>query len=243
MKFEDWFWYDSHTMFEYQINQFTGCFKGRNKGGLLFRRFLAFIMTLWSILCYYNNINNHSSPINDLKFFTIWGRYLTWFTLLAGSFVNNSEIEPIEDLNYQDRDFLRNKYSPFRAWKWYTFLFQLTLQMELIIVPFFWILLNNPSVYKPGNLAFNIQQGGDHSFLFLLLVIDYFSNCVPFCGRHFIMVNFISLIYLIINFTVSKLEGYPIYGPLDWNSVIGFILPAILLIAAGLIFCLMKYVS
>ena len=25
MKFEDWFWYDHHTLFEYQLNQYTHC--------------------------------------------------------------------------------------------------------------------------------------------------------------------------------------------------------------------------
>jgi hypothetical protein len=50
----------------------------------------------------------------------------------------------IEDLNYIDNNYLRRKYTPFRAWKWYSFLFQLTYTSEVLITVYFWAVLYNP---------------------------------------------------------------------------------------------------
>ena len=38
----------------------------------------------------------------EFRFFTTWGLWLTFLTVLVGSFITNDDINPIEDYNYQD---------------------------------------------------------------------------------------------------------------------------------------------
>jgi len=124
-------------------------------GGLWFRRFLALILVGLNILAWYVNSleNGFSSFLKSLYYLTTWGRYLSLFTLIAGSLVNNQDIDMIEDLNYIDPEFMKKKYTPFRAWKWYCFLFQFTFVTEIVITVYFWTLLNKPSLYRDDSIA------------------------------------------------------------------------------------------
>ena len=149
MKFEDWFWYNNHTLFEHKLNQNAKCLSGK-KMATDIRLLLGVLMLIEGLLSV-----SQSPPLNaikDLMYFTIWGRWLTVATLLVGGFVYNPEIEMVEDLNYQDKDFLHHKYTPFRAWKWYCVLFELTFVVEFLITIFFWAALNNKDLYEGRNL-------------------------------------------------------------------------------------------
>ena len=125
MRFEDWVWYNNHTAFEYHVNQYYGCFRNHRKCALWFRRFLLFCMAALIGLFFYRfGADGGAKRVGtEFRFFTTWGLWLTFFTVLAGSFVTNDDINPVEDYNYQDEKFLRSKYSPFRAWKWFAFLY------------------------------------------------------------------------------------------------------------------------
>lgn len=112
---------------------------------------------------------------------------MTFFTFVIGSFVTNYEAEPIEDFNYQDLNFHHTKYTPFRAWKWYIFLFEASIIFELIITIFFWSVLykdvsekweKDPSSYSEWH---KWSTRLDHSAPLGLLVFDYMFNAVPIC--------------------------------------------------------------
>ena len=228
-KFDNWVWYSRQSQFEFQVNQYVGCYKGRNEAGLRFRRILALAITLWMILPYYNDIVDvNSNPLKDIRFFTNWGRYFTWFALVAGSFVKPSEPE-------------QNVNSPWKAWKWYTILFHIGLSMEMVIVPFYWVLLNNKSRYSSAIPTYKIILGiGDHTLMLVLLLLDFATNCVPLCYRHFIIYAAVNSIYMVVNFVVTKVTGKPIYTPLSWNSPLSYMMPLFILIGMILIILLLR---
>lgn len=120
-RFEDWFYYANHSLFEYHANQFIKASQNTKKVALYIRRVLFLGVLANLVICFVNH--KQEMLTNKLSEFSIWGLYLTFITLFAGSLINNQDIDMVEDLNYIDNDYLRKKYTPFRAWKWYVLLF------------------------------------------------------------------------------------------------------------------------
>lgn len=108
---------------------------------------------------------------------------MTFFTFVIGSFVNNYDAEPIEDFNYQDLNFHHYKYTPFRAWKWYIFLFETSLIFELIISIFFWIALYPGEKEKWSKDATTdlskLSTVLDHSIPLGILLLELTFNATP----------------------------------------------------------------
>ena len=148
----------------------------------------------------------------------------------------------IEDLNYIDPTFMKQKYTPFRAWKWYCFLFEFTLMSEIIITIFFWTVLNNPGLYI-GDYLHDLVLRTDHIVPLSLLFIDYCFNTVPFCFRHLSIVYIIGAIYLSINCIASLSRGNPIYPPLDWTKPIGYICLGGFVVGFALVFTILKFIT
>ena len=107
------------------------------------------------------------------------------FTFIIGSFNTNFDAEPIEDFNYQDLNFHHYKYTPFRTWKWYIFLFEASIVFETIISIFFWTILfpnvqkvwNDPKI-DTSDLS-KLSTVLDHSAPLALLLFDFSYNAVP----------------------------------------------------------------
>lgn len=179
--------------------------------------------------------------LSQFRFFTTWGLWLTFLTLIVGSFITNDDINPVEDYNYQDQNFLKQKYSPLRAWKWFIFLYQLAFVYEIVITAFFWCVL-----FKGGerrNLVHFITAIGAHSVPLAVLLLEYSYNTVPFCPRHAIFIFGIAVVYLGINYLVTVKTGTPVYPPMDWKSTMGIICPIGLLVGAILIFLMLYFVT
>lgn len=106
-------WYANHTIFEYQVNQcLRGCLKWP-KASLWMRRILAVAMI--------GLIFKQFAIDQDFEFLSLTrvAKYFTAVAFICGSLVHNPNMDMIEDLNYIDDDFVRRRYTPFRAWKWY----------------------------------------------------------------------------------------------------------------------------
>ena len=165
----------------------------------------------------------------DLMYLTIWGRYFTLVTFLVGSLV-------IPQNSF-------SKYNPFKAWKWYTFMFQLAFLLEWIISPMYWLLLNNKDSYRPDDMFYNILKGGDHVLPLLLLLVDFSMNTIPFCNRHYLLVCVVLLVYMMFNYLVTFIRNKPVYSILDWNSVIGWSLPPASFVYMTFVFGVVKWIS
>ena len=86
-------------------------------------------------------------------------------------------------------------------------------------------------------------MAGDHIIPITLLLADYCFNAVPFCYRHVPFISLIGIIYLIINFTATKVEGKPVYPPMDWKTLSGFIYVLGCMVAILFTFVIMKIIT
>jgi hypothetical protein len=125
-----------------------------------------------------------------------------------------------------------DKYSPFCAWKWYIFTFELAISMEVIITCFFWFILYDEMSSRPPYSTSNIQMLGlvaHHSLPLIMLLVDSMINALPFVQRHINMIVPMCLAYLLFNYYVTVTRGKPVYGIMNWKWPVGFVIPAALL--------------
>lgn len=85
-----------------------------------------------------------------------------------------------------------------------------------------------------------IQLCCDHTVPFVLIMIDFCMNVVPFTWRHFIIQYSVYTSYMIFNMICTKIRGQPIYPPLDWFSERSLITFGIQAVAGVVVFWLVK---
>ena len=124
-------------------------------------------------------------------------------------------------------------YKSRMAWKWFIVLGELALLMELMIVPYFWTSLW-PIIQEFDDSIKNneIKRLGmilDHSVPLTLIAIDFlFFNANPIVLRHNWIIVSVSIVYLLMNMTVTLLYK-PVYPTMTWHGT-AIILPFILML-------------
>ena len=61
--------------------------------------------------------------------------------------------------------------------------------------------------------------------------------------RHLYLILALSVLYLIVNLTFTKVTGTPVYKPMDWESTEGILTPIGVLVGAILIFFLVDLLN
>ena len=196
--FDSWFWINSQSVFQAQARVCAEWLIGGKEHYLVVFRLVAFLMlTVEGCLDMYS----HGGPWADIRYVTKWGFWMTWICFAAGLF----SIEPPAT---GDKALLKKfKYSPWRAWKWQTLLFEIALTFQIMITIVYWTLLFK-STFQPGKtLTAKFSLVLDHFLPLLLLLIEYllFSNPV-FLKRHAYVVLGLLIIYTPINM------GYSLFG-------------------------------
>lgn len=69
----------------------------------------------------------------------------------------------------------------------------------------------------------------DHIVPFVLVLVDYILNRVPFQMRHMIIVAILQVVYMGCNIAGSFIRGYPIYKPLDPETPMFYVLSVCLM--------------
>ena len=107
------------------------------------------------------------------KYFTEWGLAITaiYFTIVLVAY-----IEYYVTMNKPKK--LENAYSPFKLWKWVSFLFQAAILWEIIITLVFWTILW-PG-YSNHSFHYLIIEMMYHLFPVVYLIIDFCMNRVYF---------------------------------------------------------------
>ena len=110
--------------------------------------------------------------------------------------------EPEKDVVVKESD----KYGIWHAWKWFIFVYELSLVMETLVTLFFWLLLYKDMVKNPRyeDPVKYVELILDHVLLVFLL-LDSFFNTVPILRRHLKPMIPIGVVYLTLNFTVTKI--------------------------------------
>lgn len=121
-------------------------------------------------------------------------------------------------------------------------MFELCLINELLITAFYWLALNNASLYD-DIVIHNISMAGDHIVPLGCLLIDYSFNLIPFCWRHLASIIFVNLVYMILNYSYYRITGNVIYDPIDWQSALGWSIPPMIAVGMVLTFGFLKCIS
>lgn len=111
----------------------------------------------------------------------------------------------------------------------------------MIITPFFWFVLYPTVPELKPEVHFSLVC--DHSVPLAVLLIDFMFNQVPLAQRHFIFMFIIALVYLVINYACTKVEGTPVYPPMDWETPFGIALPFLLIVGALVIFYIFYFIT
>ena len=148
-----YFWYNNQPKLQAQVSKFII----PTWAGMLFRRLSCLVMLVYFTARFIYNKSN----INDVKYLTTWGVYLTTITFVLGSFGNNIKL-------------------PFNSQKCYIIMFQLTLVIEINITFAFWTTLYPHKDFKSYQVKFCegrpfscFQLFADHWIPLALLVIDF----------------------------------------------------------------------
>ena len=211
-------WLNSHDEF-YEQAKMCAPFL-HPEGGKISRialgiKFLCFLASLYEMMILMYNCRSIHRFIKDFQYFTTWGVFMTFISLSSGLYLQLSD-KP------------KDKHSPFLAWKLYIFLFEQAFVYEFIITGLFWTVLIDSMINKPV-FQDPYQMLGlkmHHSLPLLLLSIDYSISAVPYVKRHLSVIMPICFIYICLNFTLTMVRGKPIYDPLNWKSVISYVLIA-----------------
>ena len=83
----------------------------------------------------------------------------------------------------------------------------------------------------------------DHAFPITFLFIDFVLNRIYFEWNQVYANMGVFLVYGLVNITVSKASGTPVYPPISWDSVTSWILGLSMLPLALLFYVLLFYLS
>jgi hypothetical protein len=128
-KFSNWIWMENHQAFEDE-ELMPGLIKDP-KTIRIIRGFNLLLSAFDYSLIIISHINHLDKFFASFKFFTIWGMTFTLVTNILAQFQYPDKFIEAE----------KNRFSPWRVWKWHIFFFELAIFMELIIVPYFWFAL------------------------------------------------------------------------------------------------------
>ena len=109
---------------------------------------------------------------DSFKYFTLWGVCIseTYFSILMIAYI-------VDYFSKHEERKYKNPYSPFRMWKWVTFLFQTAFLWEIAITTIYWGML---WWYETHSVKTFFNECKDHLMPFLILLTDYIINRVTY---------------------------------------------------------------
>ena len=129
-------------------------------------------------------------------FFTSWGLWFTFATICLSQF-----FFPKGQLLEEDK----NRYSPWRLWKFYIVLFEIAVSAELLITIYFWgVLYKQTDIAGIEDKLLKYTMMIIHSVpLFCLVIDDIFINSLGIVLKHYSAILAVTIAYLIVNMTVA----------------------------------------
>ena len=159
--------------------------------------------------------------LHNFKYLTIWGLFSTTITFITSIFTKSY-----------------NKNSVMQGWKWHILFFEVSTVMELIITPFYWLLLYPRNHQHHNRIDYSI-----HALPIIFLTIELYISNIPFAGRHFMAFNLpICLIYMLLNMYITLIYS-PYYPFITYRSAVGTIVPILLTFSTFLIFKCLELIT
>ena len=190
------------------------------------------------------------NPISNLKYFTNWGVYYTLFNTIFSLIISFQALKLKKDDTAREIEKSEDKTSPFKAWKCHIIFLEISMIINIIITLFFFVVLYNPTFCKLldeyedfGNLTC-ISNVTSHCVPLICTIIEICINVTPlYFYRHLPFLIAISFLYLVVNFTVTKVSGKPVYSIMSFNSIFSWSLPVIILIFGISLFACCSYIN
>ena len=240
-RFDNWFWYDNHALFENQAHLMaTYCHGEEGPNGIARAvRMLCLVALVGEglLFLYILHFNLLAFLAIALIFMTVWGYLFTLATFILGVRLMG---KPAPE------DGAESTRKCCKGWKWWIFLYQTSLSLEIIITIVYWVLLyplikNTEFLNKNRLVQWHLAL--IHTVPIGCLVVDYFINAVPIAPRHLSGILAIAVLYLIDNIIVVKLSGKPVYVILKWNDWASIILSAILFAFSIALFYILFFIN
>lgn len=103
-------------------------------------------------------------------------------------------------------------------WKAANFFFEISFTLEILIPIFYWGILYSKIPFDHEGDRF-FATVCVHLITAMTLWIDMCFNMIPFYKRHLYLILAFGMCYNVINFVVTKVNGYPVYPGLGWDDV------------------------
>jgi len=145
----------------------------------------------------------------SFKFLTRWGEFFVgmYFILACLCYF----------IYKDERDTERS--GPYALWKWAHIFGEIAFTLQVLIPIFYWKFVFGtetlPEAYETWIWKTIAAHGVTAGFIWL----DVFFNRVKFYVNHAVPLLMFGTFYMIINFTVTKVTGTPVYQPLDFQSL------------------------
>lgn len=156
---------------------------------------------MWVIL-WYNNIiisnQTYAQYFSLARFLTMWGMFFTTFLFFLSLFLGLGCSKTT------------SKHSPFALWKWYIFIFELSLTLEIFITLFYWLVLY-PSAPPKKTWLKAFGESINHALPFFCLMVEWAMNVIPFVKRHCSLLMVVCICYMVTNlvYTIKVKPVYP----------------------------------
>tara|TARA_B110000285_G_C14666551_1_gene398398 strand:+ start:100 stop:408 length:309 start_codon:yes stop_codon:yes gene_type:complete len=96
------------------------------------------ILTSWALTIH--NCPTTGKFIKNLKFFTNWGKVFTFLAFGSGFYLMFLKKKPEKNTPIGESE--EDKFSVFKAWKWYIYFYEASLVVETLVSLFYWLLLH-----------------------------------------------------------------------------------------------------
>lgn len=160
--------------------------------------------------------NMGENVFNVMRFISIQMMYTSWGALGFAMYQNCVYQHKSEES--------KEKYKLFAPWKWWIVLFEISLCSQLLITPYYWILLRKLHPFE-NTIYTKIEIVTDHTLPLVLLLVELTMNQIPFIFRHIYIGGLVVVTVILVNLIYTKVSGSPVYPMMNWNTVIGILIP------------------
>ena len=168
----------------------------------IYRHFAFFLMIaiyLWG---------STKEIITGFRFLTRWGVFTVtvYFLLICLSYYKYKEGKVTDNEN------------PHALWKYAHIICEVAFALQILIPPFYWIFVY-PTDYPNHTTVGFLQTFSAHFVTALMIWIENAFNKVRFIPRHVVIICSFSVIYIIINFTATKVMERPVYPNIRYDGI------------------------
>jgi len=137
---------------------------------------------------------------------------------------------------YRDESDIK-KSGPFALWKFTNVIGEMAFTLQVLIPIFYWGFVYGTEKLSEPFETWIYKTIAAHGVTAAFIWVDIAFSRLKFYKNHSVIIVIFGILYCIINFSVTKYTGEPVYKPIDWKTFKSFVLlgGALVLILAGFV--------